>query len=295
MEDEEVRKIAQASCEMRLAVKMAESRWATPMEKRVPSPNVKVYMTLPGSTGTIESVSGTAVKLRVKQYSGYEETYTHKTYPDKSIAYYDITGKKLNSLKGGDVVTEVMLEQQVLDGKPYDTRGIISGVIALYRLSFPIEYYSTKQAYLMELPECYNNPGEYCPNGSMIDVYPRTDDEGRSSPATAFRNYDEKTMVMREVSGTVTEFAPNKLVIRSRSKHEIYTVILDTAAFEAFNTAQRKYGEDELQLLVGDEIKMNYYDLKAKSTKNITSENLAFVNMLLVGNPKVEQVIKYNQ
>ncbi len=295
MDDEEVRKIAQASCELRLAVKMADSRWATPMEKRVPGPNVKIFMTLPGSVGVIKNVSGASVTLRIKESSGFGETFTHKSYPGKSIEYYDITGKKLHSLKDGDVVTAVTLEQYPLDGKPPDPRSNISGVIALYRLSFPIEYYSTKQAYLMELPECYNNPGEYCPNGSMIDVYPRTGEQENVGSTKAFENYDDKTMIMREISGTVKEFEPNKLVIQSRSKHETYTITLDSPVFEAFNATQRKYNQNDLQLLVGDEVKVSYYDMKAKSTKTITPENLAFVNLLLAGNPKVEQVVKYNQ
>ena len=147
----------------------------------------------------------------------------------------------------------------------------------------------------MELFECYNNPGEYCPNGSMIDVYPRAGEQENVGSTKAFENYDDKTMIMREVSGTVKEFEPNKLVIQSRSKHETYTITLDSPVFEAFNATQRKYNQNDLQLLVGDEVKVSYYDMKAKSTKTITPENLAFVNLLLAGNPKVEQAVKYNQ
>ena len=303
LSDEEVRKILQAKCELLWLQDFPGKKWP------------------PYGTNAEWKDGDTIYYTRIDMLGKYQdgtETYANINLGDNLVKFTSPQGEKITAFAAGEEIS-------LADIKPGDTVFTISrisetyrdmskymsgakdtlnprieiprsepkviGLVALFKMSLPYEYYMEKQQFVTEVPECFGNPGELCPSTASVDVYPRSGGEGAQNPY--MRPYNE-TDVSRQISGTVTELSDDTLTLTSRSG-KLYTITVGDAGFKDYNQNHTKaYGETDVTLRVGSTVQVMYVQPKDGDPTKVGKDQVRLVALQLdTINPKKGNIKQY--
>lgn len=294
LSDEEVQKIIQAKCELKWLQSFPGKVWPTTGTNPAWKDGDTIYYTRLDMLG---------------HYKGGSDTKATVDTGDNAIDFTTPQGEKIRAfaageeikhsdLKPGDTVFTISRISETyrnmnkygwdkpkneLNLAPPQEQPKVIGLVALFKMSLPYEYYMQKQQLVTEIPECMGNPGEYCANTPSIDVYPRTSGEGASNPyATPIANGE-----YREISGTVIELGDDTLTLKSRNGNS-YTITVGDAGFKVYNRDYASaYSDIDAKVKVGSNVAVRYNQPKNADAKTITKEQVQRVVLQLEGiNPK---------
>ena len=266
LSDDEVHKILQASCEMKWLQDFPGKKWPTYGTNTTWKDGDTIYYTRLDMIGTLVSATDTKAKINLGG-----NIVDHTPLPNEKIKAF-AAGEEipLRDIKPGDTVFTVSRVSEVYhDYKNMvlrkDTNGIntmpyqyeqpkVIGLVALFKLSLPQDYYQQKQGYLTEIPTCTGNDSELCPQTPSIDVYPRVGGEGASN--SYLKN--DINDIAREISGTVTQLSDDSLTLKSR-KGNLYTVTVGDAGFSIYNrNFTAAYTDIDAHLKIGSNVSIRY-------------------------------------
>ncbi len=302
LNDDEARKILQAKCEMLWLQDFPGKEWPT-------------YGTNPEWKDG-DTIYYTRIDM-LGNYKDGNDTYANVDTGNNPIKFTAPQGEKirafaageeiaLSDIKPGDTVFTISRvaetyrdmnkymsgakDQNVHVEIPHSEPKVV-GLVALFKMSLPYEYYMEKQHYVTEIPECFGNAGELCPSTASVDVYPRVGGEGAQNPH--LRKYLEND-VSRQISGTVTELNDDTLTLKSRSG-KLYTVTVGDAGFKDYNQNYTKaYGEMDVTLRVGSTVQVMYVQPKDDDATKIRKDQVLRVILQLDEiNPKKDDTKQY--
>ena len=301
LSDDEVHKILQAKCEMLWLQDFPGKKWPT-------------YGTNPEWKDG-DTIYYTRIDM-LGNYKDGNDTYANVDTGNNLIKFTPPQGEKirafaageeiaLGDIKQGDTVFTISRVSETYHdwGKltyPKDANLIDQyrqdqpknlGLVALFKMSLPYEYYMEKQQYITEIPECFGNPGEVCPSTASVDVYPRAGGEGAQNPY--LRAYNE-TDVSRQISGTVTELGDDTLTLKSRSG-KIYTITVGDAGFKDYNQNYTKaYNGIDVTLRVGSTVQVMYVQPKDADPTKVGKDQVRMMSLQLDAiNPKKGDIKQY--
>jgi len=293
LSDEEVQKIIQAKCELKWLQDVPGKKWPTYGTNAEWKDGDTIYYTRLDMLGTYKEGTDAKATLdtgnnivnfaapqgeKISAFAAGQEIPTSDIKPGDTVFTVSRVSETYHDLSkyGWNKSTNEIREA------PHEQPKVI-GLIALFKMSLPYEYYMEKQQYVTEIPECSGNPGELCANTASIDVYPRNGGEGAANP---YRQ-DIADGVFRKITGTVTELSDDTLTLKSR-KGNLYTLTVGDAGFKVYNQDYTgAYTDVDATLKVGSNIAVRYNQPKDADAKKITKEQVRMVVLQLEGlNPK---------
>lgn len=234
-DDEEVKKILQAKCELEGVGTFASDQWPTYGEHKQWRDGDTIYYTRPDILGTVKRISNHALEI---QYSGgLTATKKYSTFQNQDLQAFTRNQQvSLKDIKPGDFVFVIervaeTYHEKFVDGKASDPHGV--GAVAVVKMTLPAAYYGEKQKHIYEVQPCMQNPGETCPKEyqSGIDVFPRGS-EGATNPSL---RKDTDLTNSREINGVVTEILPDRFILKS-NKGNLFTVHLPKQIIDSYNS-----------------------------------------------------------
>ena len=295
LSDEEVQKILQARCEMQWLQDFPGKKWPTYGTNAEWKDGDTIYYTRLDMIGTVANVTETNAAIVLG-----DRTVDHTPPQGTKITAF-AAGEEiaLDQLKTGDAVftisrvSETYHDMRNYMSGPKDqpnasiemphSQPKVEGIVAVFKLSLPKEYYLEKQSYIVEIPECSGNEGELCPNTPSIDVYPRSGGEGATNP---YRN-NLTDGTHREISGEVVELGDDTLTLKSRTGN-LYKVNVGDAGFAVYNRDYASaYTDVDATLKVGSRVAVQYVQPKDANPKTVTKDQVWRISLQLEGsNPK---------
>lgn len=291
MDDNEVKKILQAKCELRWLEMFPGKTWPTYGTNAEWKDGDTIYYTRLDMLGKVDSVSESKAGIVLG-----DKIVEHKPPEGEKIkAYVAGTEIPLSELKAGDTVFTISrisdihhdyknIRSQDKSDPAYYKPGklpVTVGLVALFKMSLPLEYYHEKQGYLTEIPQCLNNEEELCPNTPSVDVYPRIGGEGASNPYFV----NNPNGVARDISGEVTKFDANSLTLKTR-KGTLYTVTIKDDGLLVYNrdfTGPYADSGMDATLKVGSQVLIMYQESNDQKQKTINPEQVRRIALLLEG------------
>jgi hypothetical protein len=303
LSDEEVQKIIQAKCELKWLAQFPGKMWPTYGTNPEWKDGDTIYYTRTDILGKLKYVKSEGAGIT----HGREQIpIDYKTVGGEQLkAYHRGVEVPIGDLQPGDTVfTIVRASETYWDPSKYfmnpdstsqtppptDNNMKTLGLIALFKLTLPYEYYLEKQNYLTEVPVCMGNDGEYCPSTPWIDIYPRSGGEGAANPHLVA----SQDSAFREISGTVTELSDDRLTLKSRSGN-IYTVTVGDAGFKEYNRVYTgAYDDVDATLRVGSTVGVRYAQPKNADPKTIAKEHVMSIGLMLESlDPKRGSIKQY--
>jgi len=295
LSDDEVHKIIQAKCELKWLETFPENHWPKQSTSDRKGGKTVTYARL-DVLGTLDSLSPNALTI-TPPYTGTKPFMTQHGETIKTYA----SGEEVNlsAIKKGDAVFTIARFSEPANNwdTPPSRMGTFQpeqpkplGIVGVFKLSLPLAYYTEKQSYITEIPECEGNTDELCPQTPSIDVYPRTGGEGATNP------YHHDYAVYREISGEVTTLTSDTLTLKSRSG-KLYSVTVGDDGFEAYNRDfTAPYAQDgiDAHLKVGSRVAIRYTQPKESDPTKISKDQVQMVSLQLEAlNPKQGSVKQY--
>lgn len=301
LNDEEVRKILQARCETQWLQAFPGKQWPTYGTNSEWKDGDTIYYTRLDMMGTVATISETNAGIilggrtvdytppqgeKIRAFTAGKEVSLDSIAPGDSV--FTIS-RVSETYRKPDVFAHNKAESAIND-RPNEQPKTL-GLVAVFKLSLPIEYYLQKQGYLTEIPECFGNKGELCPNTPSVDVYPRTGGEGATNPY--LQNVADG--VSREISGSITELNDDTLTLKSRSG-KLYTVSVGDSGFKVYNrdyTAPYAASHIDATLKVGSHVSVHYHQPKDADAQTIAKEHVWRVVLQLEGTDPKKNVKPY--
>ena len=287
--DDEVRKIVQARCELEAINQFASTTWPTYGQSKEWRDGDTIYYTRPNIQGTVANID----KNKVSLVFG-DQTWAYQTFENKDLIAYS-HGKQIPAadIKPGDFVFVIERVAETYfanpmqrgsatkqDGATYITnydQPKSLGAVAIVKMSQPKEYYRQKQSLIYEVQPCSGNPGETCPKEFQvgIDVFPRGS-EGATNPHLRSRD----SAVMREINGTVTTIGADAVTITS-NKGNVFTLHLTKAEIDSFNTntapihqENGRFPLDKVSIHPGSWLSVTYLQTPQDNPRDIQLEDI---------------------
>lgn len=290
LSDEEVQKILQAKCELKWLETFPEKHWP---KQGPPSETWKE-----GDTVTYSrlDVLGKLEKLNTNTLTVNADFVGSKTYTTASgetiKAFAGGKEVALSDLRSGDAVFAIARYSEPtnnwsLSDKMKDNPNFVAqpeqpkllGVVGAFKMTLPLEYYTQKQQYITEIPECIGNEGELCPQTPSVDVYPRNGSEGPINPYLVEYSDPE----FREISGEITELTDDTMILKSRSG-TLYTVTVGDAGFKVYNrdfTAPYAQNGIDAHIKVGSHAAVRYAQPKGADRTKVPKEHVQMISLQL--------------
>ncbi len=301
LSDDEVHKILQARCEMLWLQNFPGKVWPTTGTNAEWKDGDTIYYTRLDMLGGYKNgdqnhatidFGGNVVEHtppngeKIRAFAAGEEIQLGGLKPGDTVFTISRVSETYHEMKGA-VFNKSMNQLNVY---PSEQPKVI-GLVALFKMSLPLDYYIEKQMYVTEVPECPGNPGELCPNTASVDVYPRAGGEGASNP---YRTPFTESNIMRQISGTVTQLGDDTLTLKSRSG-KTYTVTVGDAGFKDYNqNYTQAYGSEDVTLRVGSTVQIIYVQAQNDDVTKITKQQVERVTLQLDSlNPKKDTIKQY--
>lgn len=280
LSDEESKKIIRAACELGLGNQFASNLQPKYELKQRPKPGDTMKYVSAGIVGTATKATDTSLSVEA-----YGITTDYEGLDGKEYKVYDAELKEVNQpVKVGDAVRPIVLEfVQYTEGNTRSNDRPDQRVIGAMRLSLPIEYYTTYQSYVTEVPPCTGNETESCPNTASLDVFPRGNGEGSKNEQLDIADGED----MKQISGVVSNLSADTITLKARSGTE-YTFTVSKNGFDAYNAKYApEYTDFDARLVLGSSVMVMYFESAGEHSKHIGPTKIASVTLLLEGkNPK---------
>lgn len=286
-DDAEIAKILQAKCELTWLDGFVKTTWPTYGANPVWKEGDQIYYARTNILGIVLSASETGAEVDF----GSDVSHDKPVGGEKIKAYTEGKEIPVSDIHVGDAVFTIQKVTETYHEPPLwnkinhieyhgdpNTNPHPLGTLALFKLSLPRDYYGKKQAYLIEIPACINNPGEYCPSTPSSDIYPLG---GGESGTNKYFKPDLENSISRNITGTVTELTDSSATIKSRSGNT-FVVTLEDGAFAQYNKMYAKnFSDFDAHLKVGSNISILYTQPKQADPHTITKEQVQMVSLML--------------
>jgi len=284
--DDDFKKIIQAKCELHWLEDFVNQTWKTYGTHLEWQDGDKIFYTRLDTLGTVKQVNATNLTLEYL----YGDPRTYNSFGNEPVkAYFKSTEIPIDQIKPGDTTFSIvrvsetyhdMHKQMSQSDKtvylPNNDPQML-GLVAVFKMSLPLQYYQEMQGYINEIPKCMGNEHEYCPSTGSIDIYPREGGEGATNPYLKRNDED----VMKQISGTVTELNASDITIKSRAG-ENYKFSVGDNGFEVYNhDYANNYTNIDSKLKIGSNVQVTYYQKPQDTSKIISKEQTFRVTLMI--------------
>ncbi len=286
--DDDVRRILQARCEMQWVSKFASKQWPTYGSHAEWQDGDRIYYARADVMGEVISVSDTAVTLRLGD--GTTKTMTAQS-GQKLLAFGNGEQAPLNTILPGDPVFTVMRASEIHHAKqitapeqPHE-----EGLVGLVKLGLPLKFYGAMQNYLTDIPECFGNKGEYCPQTGGIEIFPREGGEGAKNPELVMNDKNEG----REISGIVTKLESDAMTLKSRTGND-FTIKTPAHALADYNQKYVENYSGDSTLKIGSTVQVTYSQTPGSNAREITPSQIMTIFLQIdMLSPKQDAIKQY--